>query len=408
MRIAIFSYEFPPTGIIGGIAAYASEAAKMLVSRGHDVEVFAAGDRKTYVGVENCLVHRIECEFRTDFARLILPVFEHRHLIKPFDVLESPEYAAEAIEVSRHFPELPLVVKLHTPQFICDQIQALPISFWAKLRFFLGGIRRGKFVFLTRSPYDPDHDAEAQLARMANAIAAPSHDIAKVVGNAWNLSQSRTMVFPYPYVPASRLTDLQPARHVRTIGFVGRLELRKGVLELAQEIPSVLRKHPDVRFRLIGPHSMVGKKDIRQMIRKKLGRFSDQVEFVGPVSRENIPDMLGACDAIVLPSRWGNFPFACWEAMAAARVIIASRHGGMPDVIRDRVDGLLVDPFCPGEISEAILDVLEARVDSSSMALSARRRVSSLLAPEKVYEQQMACYESAIRHHVSTHKRPET
>ena len=52
---------------------------------------------------------------RSQFASSILAVFERCHASRPFDVIEGPEYGADAAEVAKAFPALPLVVKLHTP-----------------------------------------------------------------------------------------------------------------------------------------------------------------------------------------------------------------------------------------------------------------------------------------------------
>ncbi len=68
------------------------------------------------------------------------------------------------------------------------------------------------------------------------------------------------------------------------------------------------------------------------------------IEFVGAVKSEDLAEQLSRCDIMVLPSRWENFPFACWESMAAGRAVVGSVRGGMADVIEHGKSGLLVEP----------------------------------------------------------------
>src|SRR6185369_13244206 len=102
MRIAFVSYEYPPDTADGGIATYVQQAAWMLRDCGHEVEVFAASRECTRTSRESGLsVHRILTENRQVFAEQIAPVFIRRHQAAPFDVLEGPDYNADASEIVR-------------------------------------------------------------------------------------------------------------------------------------------------------------------------------------------------------------------------------------------------------------------------------------------------------------------
>ena len=116
MKIAFISYEYPPDTAYGGIATYIHQAAKMLSRRGHHVEVFAASPFRSGTEDEDgLLVHRI-CEKRQkNFFGPIAQIFADRHAEVEFDVLEGPEYSADASEAVRLVPDIPLVIKLHTP-----------------------------------------------------------------------------------------------------------------------------------------------------------------------------------------------------------------------------------------------------------------------------------------------------
>lgn len=131
MKIAFISYHYPPDTGGGGIATYVEQAAKMLQNRGNLVEVFTASHYRAGVEIEasGVRIHRIQLENKKLFANEIAPVFAERHALVQFDVLERPDFCADAAGVIRLIPEIPLVVKLHTPNGIFRQVQCPDAKF---------------------------------------------------------------------------------------------------------------------------------------------------------------------------------------------------------------------------------------------------------------------------------------
>lgn len=397
MRIALISFEFPPAVAIGGIGAYASEATRMLTAAGHEVEVFAAGNcAESALGREGALVHRIVATDRKIFREAVLPIFAQHHRHRAFEVMESPEVGAEALHIAEAFPEIALVVKLHTPSYLIGQLTYEAPSPAEHLRFALGALRRGRWARLAAPKYDHTMDPEAILTRLADRVAAPSQAIAKRVGTDWNLPLERLATFPLPYRPPESLTHLALPETVRTIGFLGRLEPRKGVIELTQAMPQVLSAFPDIRFRLLGPSWPYRRGDMQSWMLNKLGQYARSVEFVGAVSRENLATELEKCDAIVLPSRWESFGYACLESMAAGRVVIGSQAGGMADFILPGKNGYLVPPFSPEAISNVLCKLVGTEDSCAALAAAGRQSVIQMLAPSTILPWQVGCYETAI------------
>ena len=123
MRIAYISFECPPDNAAGGIATYVHQAAQLMVARGHEVEVFAASSRRA--GIESTHGVRVHWCRESEpwrFRDTVLPVFAARHQAKPFDVMEGPEYNADAARVKEQFPKLPLVIKMHSPSLLLARI----------------------------------------------------------------------------------------------------------------------------------------------------------------------------------------------------------------------------------------------------------------------------------------------
>src|SRR5437773_5690788 len=119
MRIAFISYEFPPDTAVGGIATYVAQASRMLSARGHDVEVFSASPTRAGSWTEDGIrVHRVQEPDRKKFRTTIASVYAARVKEQPFDVLEGPEYLADASEAARLAPGAAVVVRMHTPSYL--------------------------------------------------------------------------------------------------------------------------------------------------------------------------------------------------------------------------------------------------------------------------------------------------
>ena len=397
LRIALVSFEFPPAVAIGGIGTYAWEAARMLAAAGMSVEVFAAGRSGSEPAEEfGIRVHRYGAKDRAEFREGILPLFRARHRERPFDLIESPEIGAEGAQLAASFPELAVVAKLHTPTYLVGVIGRDRLSRLDRLRFRLGALRRGRWGGLKLAPYNREQDAEWQFTRNADDIAAPSQAIANRLINDWDLDPSRISVFPYPFEPDPALLNLSVPSSLGTVGFIGRLETRKGVVELARAIPLILRRAPELRFRFIGPSWPYRKTDMASWIRQHCRSFLNRITFTGPVTRDQLPREFDQCDAVVLPSRWESFGLVCPEAMSAGRAVIGSDAGGMAEVIEPGISGLLVPPQSPKAIAEAVLSLVYQPSLVAQLATAGRRRVLDHLAPERILPLQLASYERAI------------
>ena len=231
MRIALFSFEFPPAVAIGGIGAYAWEAAKMLAAAGCEVEVFAAGKTGDEPAKDfGVMVHRFDVNDRASLRKAVLPCFAERHCQCPFDVFESPEIGAEGAEVAMAFPEIASVVKLHTPTYLVSEIGYETPSLLERMRFFLGALRRGRPASLKKRAYDANDDLECRFTRLADEVAAPSRAIGERVGADWSLDSDRISNYSLPFQPAAALLDLPLPTSARTVGYLCRLEARKGVV----------------------------------------------------------------------------------------------------------------------------------------------------------------------------------
>jgi glycogen(starch) synthase len=397
MRIALISAEYAGAVHAGGIGTYMRNLADMLVARGHDVEVFASGVAKSHETTKaNLRVNYVECHSRGQFATATLPVFSARHRAHPFDVAEGAEFMAETAEVSRAWPDLPLVLKLHTPTALMRVIDSKFLPFNAKARFVLGGLARGRIP----KPYwrhDRDNDFEFENIASATVVTSPCRAMVDALVPLWGLASDNVDVVPNVFVPQQRLLEIAPETTTNTVTFIGRLEVRKGVIALARAIPYVVDRDPSVRFRFVGrslPHPGRGI-DMKSYLQGLLRGYESNVEFIDGVTHEQVLQYYAQTDICVFPSVWENFPNVCLEAMSAARGVIGSSAGGMAEMLEDGC-GLLASPDRPREISESILALVVDPERRMRLGKQARKKVLAAYSWGAVGPQQEAVYARAI------------
>jgi glycosyltransferase involved in cell wall biosynthesis len=137
------------------------------------------------------------------------------------------------------------------------------------------------------------------------------------------------------------------------VGVVGRLELEKGHPTLLEAWPLVLDRVPEAYLLIVGEGSRL---DALHQIARDQG-VERHVIFTG--RRDDIPAVTAAFDVAVLPSYREAQGLTILEAMAMSRPVVASNDGGIPEMIENGVNGLLVPPHDPEALADAIARLLE-------------------------------------------------
>jgi len=166
----------------------------------------------------------------------------------------------------------------------------------------------------------------------------------------------------------------------RTLLYVGRIARHKGVETLVEALPAILDAVPGTRVLLVGKDHPSGP-DVSSMsdyLRRrlqKMGVSEKAVEFVGSVDRTGLPHLYRHAAVCVVPSLWENFPYACLEAMASGCAVVASAVGGVPEIVTDEVDGLLVPPSHPHALAAAVIRLLSDPLLRQRLGARARATV---------------------------------
>jgi glycosyltransferase involved in cell wall biosynthesis len=185
-----------------------------------------------------------------------------------------------------------------------------------------------------------------------------------------------------------RSGDLRP--QVPLIGAVGRLYPEKGHRFLVQAVALLRDRGHSVRCVILGD----GPEKARlQALIDELG-LAGNVELLG--WREDVSRIVGELDVAVLPSVREGSPLAVLEYMAAAAPIVATRVGGMPELIEEGVHGLLVAPGDPEALASAIWRMLDDRTLAAGLGRSASARRGAEFGIERLIERVEALYDELL------------
>jgi glycosyltransferase involved in cell wall biosynthesis len=171
------------------------------------------------------------------------------------------------------------------------------------------------------------------------------------------------------------------------VGHVGALDNgQKGqeyIIRVARELAGT---HPDVQFLLVGGG------DDEAMLKAAAAGLSN-LAFTGHV--ENVGDYLAALDVFILPSNREGIGSILLDAMERGLPVIASRVGGVPDIVHHGENGLLIDPARPEQLRDAILELRAA--PDRRRALGARgREFAKDFTAEIMWRKYLGLYEALL------------
>jgi glycosyltransferase involved in cell wall biosynthesis len=195
---------------------------------------------------------------------------------------------------------------------------------------------------LARPDYVPMKRMEDHVIRAADGWLCPSRFLADQATGHYGLD-GPVEVIPLPLGTTKKIERRAAKWKSGSIVFCGRLEPRKGIIEFVEAAVSIAREMPELRFDFIGSDTEYDDRTnvgevLNEMIPPELKR---NFRFHGSKPRAKLLKMLGDARIAVVPSRWENFPNTCLEAMCSGLPVLASRNGGMAEMIEHGVTGWL-------------------------------------------------------------------
>ena len=163
-----------------------------------------------------------------------------------------------------------------------------------------------------------------------------------------------------------------------TILFVGGLEPRKGLELLILAMSRVRVVHPRARLQVVAKAGFRGVDHVQwfEHLADRAG-VRDRVEFSESVNQDELLGLYSSADIVALPSRNEGWGLSLMEAMACGRPVVATKVGGIPELVRDGVDGVLVEPEDVLGLGEAISTLLDDSELRRRMGSSGRARAGA-------------------------------
>lgn len=204
---------------------------------------------------------------------------------------------------------------------------------------------------------------------------------------AWQVSVIHNTVKPFVgnIKMINRLEKERTAGHV-LIGNIGRLSEQKGMCYFIKAAEKVLTSHPEARFFVVGDGEL--KEELTRLVFNK--NLEQEVVFMGYCS--DIQNVMSQLDFVVLSSLWEGLPLTPIEAFSVGKTVIGTAVDGTPEIIRDGIDGYLVEPRNTTQLVEKITFLLEHIDIRKKLEKQAQERYRDEFSFEKMADQYVAFY----------------
>ncbi len=191
--------------------------------------------------------------------------------------------------------------------------------------------------------------------------------------------------------PGLQLPRLAPARlsfDPPRLLCLGRLVPVKGFDRSVEAFARVVEPFPSARLAIAGDGAE------REELRRRAAErgIGDRVEFLGWVKPEEVPALINRATLVLMPSRSEGLPLTAIQAGQMGRPIVATRVGGLPEVVVDGETGILVEPDDVGALADAIGRLLAAPATAQWMGEAARRRIRRLFTLERYAKEYFELY----------------
>jgi glycogen synthase len=394
MRHLIVCSEYPPASRVGGIGTYTHHIARLLAESGETVHVIAellksGPEAEQELCDGRLLIHRVpftESQLHSEFPRFTQDqtfswhaalLAEKLIVEEKIDLIEGSEYEGplyyllvrRALGLGPENPP-PCLIHIHSPKELVAAANHIKLD-RADLRMT---VRREQFCVAA-----------------ADSLLCATSDLGRWIEQRHDLAKGAVRIIPYPLGKNGFLQRENQIWQQGTICYVGRLEPRKGVLEWLDAAVQVAMEEPTARFELIGrivasPAKKITLERLQQRIPAAL---KPRFVFAGPQERSNLPDFLKRARIAVVPSRWENFPYTCVEAMSSGLPVIATRTGGMAEIIQDGKTGWLTDGGVQG-LADGLRRALRTAPEQLfQMGTLASEQIRDICNPQKILQEHL-------------------
>lgn len=225
---------------------------------------------------------------------------------------------------------------------------------------------------------------------------APSRAIATAIEEHYRFPAERIRVIPHGLekpdtpLPSTAREDVRRELEIGEgelfLAFIGRLDENKGIYLLIEAFSRVAERSKQVVLVVAGTGPLAG--ELREQIDQK--GLTSRVRLLG--YREDVARLLTGADIFILPSRNESFGIVLLEAMIAGLPMIATRVGGIPDVVEDGVTGILTEPGDSEALASAVVDLADNERKRQSLGRAGHTRWAERFTLDRCVEKTLEAY----------------
>lgn len=354
------------------------EIAKRIKHAGNEVAVIC---REAEIKSKDVPVY--EVKFKGDsvpFVRNLTFPFKSLGLLEKFDLIHSQYYPGILVgNVAAAFLDKPHVFTYHG---------FAPVRMWQNYKQSLKMIdhRMGAFLSLSLRV----HRIITVSSFLKNELEKKyfvKNDKIRVIYNGVDTERFN------PNVNGNSMRKLYKLEKHPIVLYVGRLAPYKGIQFLIRAIPEVLSELPETKF-VIGGAMRYDVPDLHKLIKKL--RIKNSILFTGYVHDRELPRLYACCDAFCYPSLWEGFGLTPAEAQACGKPVVAFNACAIPEVVKNKVTGLLVEPRNVGALAQALLSLLQNDELRFHMGSEGRKRVLTLFSWDKAADRTLDVYREVL------------
>jgi hypothetical protein len=389
MNICFICFSLFPTTLRGGISYYVLRMARELAGNGgHSIHILTDHEPDSdWRDSPNVRLHLIRVRWLPVIGRWFPGVRESAQITRALwrlhrrhgiEVVEFPNWEAPNL-IYNWWKPAPSVTRLSTSFAETRRIDALPLG--PSERFSLW--------------------SERAAALGSSALVTHTRAHRRTMAEELGVREARISLVPHGIEVPAQLPDPveRPPDAPLKVLFVGRLEHRKGVLDLLKALPAVVDRAPRFDLTLVGRdrRHAPGGRTFRQYFEQEFApAVKARVKFCDVASDAELDSAYRGCDLFVAPALYESFGLTYIEAMRYGKPVIGCRAGGVPEVVKDGVTGLLVPPSAPQELAKAMIALLANAPLRNAMGREAHRWTQANFSIGRTARLQVEFYRDVI------------
>lgn len=384
LRIGFYTPNYPGITQEGGIGTYTRDLGHALAELGHEVHILTPGEGES-VKEASLTIHFTSTKYLPIADRAFpgagacwrvgsaMKRIAQQHQL---DIIEFPNWEGYGLWFQT-WNKTPNVTRLHTSSKESQLIDNLP-----KTRTLGWDIKR-----------------ERWQARRANGLITHSEAHRKMMVEELDVPAEQIHLIPHGVPFHDDFVRKPHGGEFLEVVFLGRMEKRKGTIDLIDAVPKVLEQVPNTRFTFIGSDRAhcPGNRTHAQYVAEELPAHARAaIHFAGRLVQHELDKKLQTADLFCAPSRYESFGLIFPETMRWGTPVIGTLAGGIPEIIQHEKTGWLVPHTSPGDLATAIIHLLKHEELRKRIGDAGRKHVEEHFNIERVSQKVASLYEQIV------------